>query len=144
MGMVSCDLSVQCCLEPVHTDASDKQLGAVISQKNKIITFLSRRLIKPQHNYNTTDKELEESVYYMQPHQNGVCMLGKKISHDHIDVFYFCAWLHATNISPCMAVCESSADYADVCGRVKHSSHVGLSFLCSFFTFLGEGFGLSS
>ena len=37
----------------VHTDASDKQLGAVISQKNKPIALLSRRLIKPQSNYTT-------------------------------------------------------------------------------------------
>ena len=41
----------------VHTDASDKQLGAVISQNNKPITFFSRRLIKPHHNYTTTEKE---------------------------------------------------------------------------------------
>ena len=42
----------------VHTDASDKQLGAVIIHNNKPIAFFSRRLIKPQSNYTTTDKEL--------------------------------------------------------------------------------------
>ena len=42
----------------VHTDESDKQLGAVISHKNKPITFFSRILIKPQRNYNTTEQEL--------------------------------------------------------------------------------------
>ena len=31
----------------VHTDGSDKQLGAVISQNNKPIYFLSKKLIKP-------------------------------------------------------------------------------------------------
>ena len=31
-----------------HTDASDKQLGAVISQNNKPISFFSRIQIKPQ------------------------------------------------------------------------------------------------
>ena len=36
-----------------HTDASDKKLGAVISQNNKLIAFFSIILIKPQHNYNT-------------------------------------------------------------------------------------------
>ena len=42
----------------VHTDASDKQLGAVIRQNNKPINFFSRKLSKPQHNYTTTKKEL--------------------------------------------------------------------------------------
>ena len=42
----------------VHTDASDKQLGAVISQNKKPISFFSRRLSKPQRNYTTTEKEL--------------------------------------------------------------------------------------
>ena len=31
----------------VHTDAYDKQLGDLISQNNKPITLLSRKLIKP-------------------------------------------------------------------------------------------------
>ena len=34
----------------IHTDASDKQLGAVISQDGKPITFFSRRLSKLQSN----------------------------------------------------------------------------------------------
>ena len=42
----------------VHTDASDKQLGSVISQNNKPIEFFSRRLRKPQRNYTMTEKEL--------------------------------------------------------------------------------------
>ena len=42
----------------VHTDASDKQLGAVIVQKNKPIDFFSRRPRKPQRNYTTTEKEI--------------------------------------------------------------------------------------
>jgi hypothetical protein len=32
----------------IHTDASDKQLGAVISQDGKPIAFFSRRLSKAQ------------------------------------------------------------------------------------------------
>ena len=42
----------------VHTDTSDKQVGAVISQNNKPITFFYRRLSNTQHNYTTTEKEL--------------------------------------------------------------------------------------
>jgi hypothetical protein len=42
----------------VHTDASDKQIGAVISQNNKPIAFFSRKFNKAQLNYTTTEKEL--------------------------------------------------------------------------------------
>jgi hypothetical protein len=42
----------------IHTDASDKQLGAVISQDGKRIAFFSQRLSKAQQNYTTTKKEL--------------------------------------------------------------------------------------
>jgi hypothetical protein len=43
----------------IHTDASDKQLGAaVISQNGKLIAFFSQRLSKVQRNYTTTKKEL--------------------------------------------------------------------------------------
>ena len=42
----------------VHTDSSDKQLCAVISQNNKLIAFFSRRLSKPRRNCTTTDKKL--------------------------------------------------------------------------------------
>ena len=38
----------------VHTDASDKQLGAVISQNNKPIAFFYRKPINPQRNYTMT------------------------------------------------------------------------------------------
>ena len=42
----------------IHTDASDKQFGAVIIHNKKHIAFLSRRLSKPQRNHTTTNKEL--------------------------------------------------------------------------------------
>ena len=42
----------------VHTNAYDKQLGAVISQNNKPIAIFSRRLSNPQLNYTTSEKEL--------------------------------------------------------------------------------------
>ena len=40
----------------VHTDASDKQLGAVISHNNKPISFFSRIFSKPQRNYTKYEK----------------------------------------------------------------------------------------
>ena len=42
----------------VHTDASDKYIGAIISQNNKHISFFSRILSKPNCNYTTTEKEI--------------------------------------------------------------------------------------
>ena len=42
----------------VYTDASDKQLGSVISQNNKYIALFSRILSKPKRNYTTTEKKL--------------------------------------------------------------------------------------
>jgi RNase H-like domain found in reverse transcriptase/Integrase zinc binding domain len=42
----------------IHTDASHTQLGAVISQDNKPITFYSRKLKPEQTWYTTTEREL--------------------------------------------------------------------------------------
>ena len=42
----------------LHTAASDKQLGDVISKNNKHIDLLSRRLSMPQCNYTMTEKRL--------------------------------------------------------------------------------------
>ena len=50
----------------VHTDASDKQLGDIISYNNKPIAFFCRRLSKLHSNYNTTDKELLAIVEFLK------------------------------------------------------------------------------
>ena len=42
----------------IHTDASDYQLGAVISQNNKYIVFYSYKLNAVQKQYTTIEKEL--------------------------------------------------------------------------------------
>ena len=42
----------------IHTDASHTQLAAVISQKNKLIAFYSRKLQLAQRQYTTTEREL--------------------------------------------------------------------------------------
>ena len=42
----------------VHMDASNLQLGAVISQNNKLIAFYSRKLNPAQTRYTTTKKEI--------------------------------------------------------------------------------------
>ena len=45
----------------VHTNYSDKQVGAVISQNNKPMALFSRRLGKPQHNYSINVKKLSHN-----------------------------------------------------------------------------------
>ena len=42
----------------IHTDASSKQLGAVITQGNKPIVFFRRKLTEMQHPYSVTEIEL--------------------------------------------------------------------------------------
>ena len=40
----------------INNDASKIQIGAVVSQKGKPITFYSRKMNSAQNNYNTTEK----------------------------------------------------------------------------------------
>ena len=49
-----------------HTNASNKQLGSVISQNDKHITFFSRCLSKAQRNCTTTEKELLFIVEFLK------------------------------------------------------------------------------
>ena len=72
----------------VHTNASDKQLGAVISQNNKPIAFFSQRLSKLQCNYTTTEKELLSIVECLKQFCN--ILFGYKIHiySDHKNLVY--------------------------------------------------------
>ena len=62
----------------IHTDASDLQLGAVISQNNKPIAFYSRKLNPAQTRYTTTEKELLAIVETLKEFKN--ILLGQKIN----------------------------------------------------------------
>ena len=72
----------------VYTDASDKQLGAVISQNNKPIAFFSQRLTKPQRNYTTTEKELLSIVECLKQFCNILFGYEIHVHSDHKNLVY--------------------------------------------------------
>ena len=62
----------------IHTDASDLQLGAVISQGGKPIAFYSRKLQSFQQRYTTIEKELLSVVETLKEFRN--ILLGQRIN----------------------------------------------------------------
>ena len=61
----------------IHADASEFQLGEVISQDGKRIVFYSRKLTNPQQQYTVTETELLSIVETLKEFCKNV--LGKKI-----------------------------------------------------------------
>ena len=72
----------------IHTDASDYQLGSVVSQDNKPIAFFSRKLNKAQRNYTVTKKELLAILETLKEFRN--ILLGQDITifTDHKNLTY--------------------------------------------------------
>jgi len=72
----------------LHTDASHKQLGAVISQNDKPIAFYSRKLNPAQTRYTTTERELLSIVETLKEFRN--ILLGHQIivHTDHKNLTY--------------------------------------------------------
>ena len=65
----------------IHADASEFQLGEVISQDGKRIVFYSRKLTNPQQQYTVTETELLSIVETLKEFCKNV--LGKKLYTDH-------------------------------------------------------------
>jgi transposase InsO family protein len=72
----------------IHTDASDTQLGSVISQKGKPIAFYSRKLNNAQRRYTTTEQELLAIVETLKEFRN--ILLGQtiRVYTDHKNLTY--------------------------------------------------------
>ena len=72
----------------IHTDASDKQLGAVIAQDGKPIAFYSRRLTSAQEKYTVTERELLAIVETLKEFRS--ILLGQQIvvHTDHQNLTY--------------------------------------------------------
>ncbi len=67
----------------IHTDASGRQLGAVISQDGKPIAFYSRKLKDAQTRYTTTERELLSIVETLKEFRNILLGQDLEIHTDH-------------------------------------------------------------
>ena len=72
----------------IHTDASDLQLGSVISQEGKPIAFFSRKLTPAQINYTTIEKELLAIVETLKEFRNILLGFEIKVYTDHQNLTY--------------------------------------------------------
>ena len=72
----------------IHTDASNTQLGAVISQNNKPIAFYSKKLQPAQRRYTTTERELLSIIETLKEFKN--ILMGQQIVvyTDHKNLTY--------------------------------------------------------
>ena len=77
----------------IHTDASDFQLGAVISQEGRPIAFFSRKLNAAQLTYTTTEKELFSIVECCKEFRNILFGYPLRVYFDHKNL------VHAATIS---------------------------------------------
>jgi RNase H-like domain found in reverse transcriptase len=67
----------------IYTDASEKQLGAVIMQNNSPIAFYSRKLNPAQCKYTTGEQELLSIVKTVKQYQNILLGYDIKVFTDH-------------------------------------------------------------
>ena len=67
----------------IHTDASHRQIGAVITQDKKPIAFYSRKLRDSQHNYTITECELLAIVKILKAFWTILLRQQIRVNTDH-------------------------------------------------------------
>ncbi len=70
----------------IYTDASSKQLGAVITQDNRPIAFFSRKLSKTQCKYSVTKIELLAMVKTLKEFKGMLWGQNIKVFTDHTNL----------------------------------------------------------
>ncbi len=70
----------------IYTDASSKQLGAVITQDNRPIAFLSQKISDTQHKYSVTKIELLAIVKTLKEFKGMLLNQIIKVFTDHINL----------------------------------------------------------
>ncbi len=70
----------------IYTDASSKQLGAVITQDNRPIVFFSRKLSDAQRKYSITKIELLAIVETLKEFKGMLWSQNIKVFTDHINL----------------------------------------------------------
>jgi hypothetical protein len=70
----------------IYTDASSKQLGAVITQDNRPIAFFSWKLSDAQRKYSITKIELLAIVETFKEFKGMLCGQNKKVFTDHANL----------------------------------------------------------
>ena len=70
----------------IHTDASDTQLGSIISQDGKPIAFYSRKLSSTQRNYSVGEREMLSIVETLKEFRPILCGHEIEIFTDHINL----------------------------------------------------------
>jgi hypothetical protein len=78
----------------IYTDASSKQLGAVITQKNRPIGFFSWKLSVAQHKYSVAKIELLAIVEELKEFEGMLWGQPIKVFTDHKNLYERCSCLN--------------------------------------------------
>ena len=105
----------------LHTDASDYQLGAVISQEGKPIAFFSRKLNSAQKNYTTTEKELLSIVECVKEFRNILFGYPIRVFSDHKNLVHAATMSQSQRVMRWRLILEEFGP--DIC-HIKGASNV--------------------